>query len=167
MAHEIYLKLYVETVPKENFIIGEAQEQDHKDWIVIDNFSCSVTAASSDNDDFYSGASEHAPIDITKHIDRSSPKLALAACMRTRFAKATIHICQSTATGSHNTIVLECILRGVTCLSYSLSGEDNSTDTIALKYDVIEWHYTYVDPFTLTVRGKVISRWDTKSNKGG
>ena len=81
MAHEIYLKL--------DALVGECQEKDHVDWIVINSFSCSITAANSDNDDFYSGACEHAPIDITKHIDRSSPKLAIAACMRSRFAQAT------------------------------------------------------------------------------
>jgi type VI secretion system Hcp family effector len=159
MAHEIYLKL--------DAIIGEAQEQHHKNWIVIDEFNCSVTAAEGGDDDFYSGASTHVPIGINKHIDRSSPKLALAACMRKRFTKATIHICQSTTTGSNNSIVLQCILTGVTCLSYELNGQDNSTDSITLKYDVIEWHYTYIDPFTLTGKGKLISRWDTKSNKGG
>lgn len=159
MAHEIFMRL--------DAILGECQEQHHLNWIVLDSFSCSVTAASSDNDDFYSGASEHAPVDISKHIDRSSPKLALAACMRTRFAQAAIHVCQQTTTGLNSSIVLKCILTGVTCLSYNLSGEDNSTDTISLKYDAIQWHYTYVDPFTLTGKGTLISRWDTKSNKGG
>jgi type VI secretion system Hcp family effector len=159
MAHEIYLKL--------DALVGECQEEYHRNWIVINSFNCSITAASSDNDDFYSGVCEHAPVDITKHIDRSSPKLAIAACMRSRFSQATIHVCQATTTGFNSTIVLKCILTGVTCLSYNLNGENNSTDTITLKYDAIQWHYTYLDPFTLTGKGTLISRWDTKSNKGG
>ena len=165
MAHEIYLKL--------DAILGECQQPDHMNWIILDSFNCSVTAANGENDDFYSGACEHSPIEISKHIDRSSPKLALAACQRTRFANAYIHICQasynnqSTFGNNYGTVVLRCVLTGVTCLSYNLNGENNSTDSISLKYDIIEWHYTYIDPFTLKGTSTLMSRWDTKANKGG
>ena len=158
MAQEIYLKL--------DAVIGECRETYHKNWIVLDSFSCSVTSADGD-DDFYSGACKHSPLEITKHIDRSSPKLALAACQRTRFGQAIIHICQATASGFSSSIVLRCVLTGVTCISYSLSGEDHSTDSLSFEYHTIEWHYTYIDSSTLTGKGKLMARWDTKSNKGG
>lgn len=157
MAHEIYLHL--DSIP------GECNETYHKQWIVIDSFSCSIEAAGGSGDS--SGACEHAPMEISKHIDRSSPKLALAACQRTEFNKATIDICKPTSTGLDSSVILKCILSGVTCLSYNLSGEDNSTDTVSLKYDIIEWHYMQVDSYTLASKGKIVTKWDTLKNTGG
>lgn len=156
MAHEIYLKL--------DSIQGECNEQSHKYWIVLDSFSSSISSAS---DDEASGACEHSPLEISKHIDRSSPKLALATCNLHRFNKGIIHICNQNATGVINSVVLECILWGVRCVSYSLSGEDSATDSLSLSYEKIEWHYRYLDPHSLSGRGLVATRWDRLTNSGG
>ena len=157
MAHEIYLRL--------DAVIGECQEQFHKNWIVIQSFTNSITGAGSGVES--SGACKHGSVSISKEIDRSSPKLALAACNGYPFKMATIHVCQATTTGLHSSIVLQCILKDVVCSSYSLSGQNNSTDSIDLDYGSIEWQYTYVDPYTLTGYGKTIAKWDTTKNYGG
>ncbi len=156
MAHEIYMRL--------DSIMGECIESFHMNWIVLDSFSCSISAPS---DDEASGACELSEMEISKHIDRSSPKLALATCNLTRFDKGTIHICNQNATSSVNTIILECIIRGVRCKSYSLSGEDSATDSISLSYEKIEWLYRYLDPHSSDGRGLVVHRWDKLKNSGG
>ena len=103
MAHEIFLKL--------DSIVGECNEVLHKKWIVIDSFSCSITAAGGDDDPC--GGCEHSPLEISKHIDMSSPRLALAACRRTEFSTAYIDICKPTA-GAYD-VILKCKLSGITC----------------------------------------------------
>ena len=157
MAHEIYMHL--------DSIMGECNEIYHKNWIVLDGFSCSITSAF--NDETMSGACEHGEMSISKLIDRSSPKLALATCNLTRFNEGIIHVCNQNATGQINSIVLECLIRGVRFLTYELSGEDTSTDSISLRYETIEWRYSYLDPHSLSGRGRIVTRWDTTSNSGG
>lgn len=157
MAHEIYMHL--------DSIIGECSEMYHKNWIVLDSFSCSITSALSDGD--LTGACQHGDLEISKHIDRSSPKLALATCNATKFNEGIIHICNQNATGQINSIVLECIVRGVKSLSYNLSGEDTSTDSLSLSYETIEWRYMYLDPHSQAGMGRIVTKWDTTKNSGG
>lgn len=157
MAHEIYFRL--------DSIIGECNEPFHRNWIVLDDFSFSITSAYNDSD--ISGACEHSDLSISKHIDRSSPELALATCNLTKFNRGTIHICNQNATSQMNSIVLECIIRDVRCLTYQLSGQDTSTDSLTLSYELIEWRYTYLDPSSQTGRGKIVKRWDIAKNSGG
>ena len=157
MAHEIYLHL--------DSIMGECNETYHKHWIVLESFNCSITSAYSDGD--MSGACEHGEVSISKQIDRASPKLALATCNLTVFNKATIHICNQNATGQINSIVLECIMRKIKLLSYELSGEDTSTESLSLKYEEIEWRYSYLDPYSLGGRGRIVSHWHTEKDTGG
>ena len=154
MAHEIYLKL--------DSILGECNEIYHKHWIVLDSFSCSISSADSDGN--ASGGCDHSPLEVSKHIDRSSPKLAIAACNLHKFNCGTIHICNQNATSQLNSIVLECVIRGVKCISYSLNGEDTSTDSLSLSYDSIEWHYMYLDPLSHNGRGRTVTKWDTSTN---
>ena len=94
----------------------------------------------------------------------SSPKLALAACKRTEFKKAYIDICKPTA-GAYD-VILKCKLSGVTCVSYNLSGEDQSSDSFSLLYDSIEWHYTALSSYTLAQSGGIMAKWSVKENKG-
>lgn len=144
--------------------MGECNEPFHMNWIVLDDFSCSITSAFSDGD--ISGACEHSDLSISKHIDRSSPELALATCNLTKFNQGTIHICNQNATSNINTIVLECIFRDLRCLTYELSGQDTSTDSLTLSYQLVEWHYTFLDAASQSGKGRIVKRWDIAKNSG-
>ena len=156
MAHEIFLRI------EGPAILGESNETLHRQWIVIDSFSISITAAGGEDDSC--GACTHSPMEISKHIDKSSPKLALAACKRTEFSKVYIDICKPTA-GAYD-VILKCKLAGVICVSYSLSGEDQSSDSFSLLYDSIEWHYTALSSYTLAQSGGVMAKWEVDKNTG-
>ena len=159
MSHDIYLQMKP--------IRGESTDQGHPDWMEIDSYDISITSAGDDDDS--SGACEHSPISITKQIDFASPKLALAACNRTVFEQATIHVCVPTgSTAMINLTIMEYLLSGVTVLSYETTGSDSvPTDTIKLKYEAIECIYHHLNHATGQPMGKSLSRWDTLENTGG
>ena len=71
-------------------IIGESTDTDHPLWIEVDSFNCSVSAAGGDDES--SGACSHTPIEVSKTLDVSSPKLALYACQHKPISSVIIEV---------------------------------------------------------------------------
>lgn len=161
MAHEIYLRINTDSNSE---LKGECFEQAHLGWIVLDEFNFSVTGSSENYRS--SGGPELSPISINKHIDKASPKLALATCMRSKFLKAQIDICQASSNEA-STRILSVYLGGVIPVKYELNGEDNSKDSFDLLYETIKFEYQQINPFTFDPGDKIITHWSVLKSMGG
>ena len=148
-------------------IIGESTDGDHPLWIEVDSFNCSVAAAGGDDES--SGACTHTPIEVSKTLDVSSPKLALYACQHRPISSTIIEVCRPSGTGSFKTIpYLRVTLTNSVIIAYSVSGGDGvPSESFSLKYEKIQWHYIHTHHQTGAMIGNVISHWDTAKNTGG
>jgi len=142
-ALNAYLK--IEGVP------GEAADDAHPGWIEILGLTHAI------------GRAAHGEFTVTKMLDKSSPKLAMACSGGQHFPQVILELCR--AEGGQE-LVMQYIFKDVIItkmfdkatpkLATSLSGEisyvtDRPTESISFNYTEIEW--TYVPEFEEPVEG--------------
>jgi len=139
---DIYLKL--DGIPGESKVKGHAGEIDVAAW----SWGVSKTAS-------------HPPslsgLVISKYIDKSTPLLQKACCLRTSISNALL-TCRTTGTGGMDFIKIT--LTKSLVASASASGDtDSATDSFVLSYDRIQFDYFYLQGNTPTT---VTYQWDFK-----
>ena len=159
MAFDAFLKI--------DGIDGEATEEHHKKWIMIDSFSWGVT----NNVDVLgagltSGKAMVSGFSFSKLTDESSPKLALYCCTGKHIKSADLHLCQSSGDRviwlTYN--FTECIVS-----SFAVGGAPGGSDRPAesLSIHFAKWNFIYkpTDEKGL-LPGQKVSSFDLKLNKG-
>jgi type VI secretion system secreted protein Hcp len=130
---------------------GESKDKDHKGWIDFESLSQAcrqpgrgATGASRRRGDVICD-----DIQVTKVLDKSSPKLAEAVCNGKVFPKVEVHFTASTTDKGRETY-LAYLLKNVMVTSYSMIGvgqsEQPPTDSFSLNYEEIKVTYTEVGP---------------------
>ena len=163
MAFDAFLK--IETIP------GESTDSKHKDWIEILSYSHGVSQTPSGSLSSGGGASsqrcDHAPMTITKALDKSSPKLAEACCKGDHISEVIVSLNRA---GGDKEQYMQYKLMDVLITDVSPSGAAKGNETLPLEtvsfvYGQIEWTYTQQKLADGTAGGKVASGWDLRENK--
>ena len=137
MAIDCFLKL-------ENNIMGESQDDKHKNWIDILSWDWGMTQSGTTHIGGGGGTGKVSVQDlvITKWIDKASPVLMLACCKGEHFAKATLTVRKAGEKSLEYLIIdMEKIL--VSSISTGGSaGEDRLTEHVTLNF--AKFHVKYV-----------------------
>lgn len=150
-------------------IKGEATDNEHKDWIIIESMSQAVrkpVQLDTSTGQRTRGDTVLGDVVCVKELDKSSPKIAEAVCNGAHFPEVTIELCKSVPSndgtgGTKQVPYLTYKLKDVIVTSYNISGgtadgDPLPTEEIALGYTEVEWTYIVLDPAgnpTETVQG--------------
>jgi type VI secretion system secreted protein Hcp len=130
-------------------IDGEAQDKDHKAWSDLISFSQGISKPGAGT-----GATRRRgdvildDIQLSKELDKSSPKLAEAVCKGKVFPKVEVHLTASyTDAGRVTYYAYE--LKNAQITSYNVSGSGQSEDVpeehFGLNFEEIKVTYTEAD----------------------
>lgn len=125
---------------------GESQDKDHRGWSDLLSFSQGQYVPPSQGP-----AGRTTPVFeevvLKKELDKSSPKLAEAACKGTSFPKVEIHVTRTFPDAGRVTYYT-CELKNVRVMSYHVGGSTQDTipvDEISLNFGAIKATYTETD----------------------
>lgn len=164
MAFDCFLK--IATIP------GESTDDKHKDWIEVLSFSHGVTQSSSgsvnSSGSRTTGRCDHHDFQITKTLDKASPKLSLACCNGEHIPDVTVALHRA---GTDKQKYMEYKMSDVIVRSIAPAGTPNGNDAlpqevVLFAYGKIEWTYTETDHKTGKPKGDVKAQWDLHANKG-
>lgn len=138
-------------------IPGEATEQSHKDWIVLDAFQSTVGRPTG-----AARASFH--LGISKRIDKSSPVLALRAANARPIRGGVIELLEESV---HRQRFYQILVSNVVVSSVSASGDSSATyESVDFRFEWIFWTYTEMDHRGVP-KNDIASYWDVVRNTGG
>ena len=146
-------------------IDGESKDTDHKDWIDILSASQSIMHPAGSS--AASPAADPTDFVVTKYIDKSTPKLALACCNGQHSPRVIVEF---TSDDQRHLTYLQIEMTNVLVTSYGLSS--NSTDDpvpvdqVSLNFEKIKWTYYEYDAGGRLVAEHATS-WDFKTNTSG
>jgi type VI secretion system secreted protein Hcp len=153
-------------------IKGQATDQNHKDWILLDTLSSSVDRSipqGAKDAMRTQGETQLGDIVITRILDKSTPKLAEACAAGTNFPEVEVHFC-TTAEGAEEPY-LKYKMKNVILTSYSYNGNSTGdplgSETLTLGYTEIEWTYVVINPDTLKKEGSVPGKYCPPAGKAG
>jgi len=134
-------------------IKGQAEDSDHKDWIELlsvgQTLRRPMSAGSGGQATRQQSAVECPPLQVTKQLDKSTPKLAEAVCDGKTFNEVEIHLCTSEGASGRKPYY-KIKLKNVKVTDHALSASAQAgmgdTESLALNYTEIEWTYTSFKP---------------------
>lgn len=151
-------------------IKGEATDQGHKDWILIESMSApihrSVPEGSKDQGRT-KGTTTLGDVVIVRQLDKSSTKLQENCANGTFFKDVEIHFC--TTVKNKQEPYLKYKLDDVIISSYSFHGVESGSplpsEQVSLAFTKAEWTYIVVDPKTGDVKGNVPGKYNPGEGK--
>ena len=151
-------------------IKGEATDQDHKDWIIIESMSSpiyrSVPPGAKDQQRT-KGETSLGDIVVSRQLDKSSTKLQ-ETCANGTFAKEVeIHFCTTVKNKQepYLTYKLEDVIISSYVFHGNSSGDPLPSENITLGYTEVEWTYIVVDPKTGDKKGQVPGKYNPGSGR--
>lgn len=150
-------------------ISGESLDAKHPDWIDVISFSHGISQPSSGTGISRTAErSTHEDFIITKELDKSSPKLALACCNGGHITEVIIEVCRADTSEKYMRYTLtDVIVASISQNGASQDAEARPIEEVSLRYGRIDWSYTEIDPMTGKPKGNVEAYWDVETNKGG
>jgi len=152
-------------------IPGESTDQNHNDWIEINSFTHSVIQPTSASASSSGGASAEranfSTFDITKDVDKSSPKLYEASFTGTHIKEIVLQFCRA---GGTKEKYLEVKMEEVLVTSYTQSGGEANKDGFPVEHvsfapGKIKMTYSQQKRENGTGGGVVEAGWDLTKNK--
>jgi type VI secretion system secreted protein Hcp len=146
-------------------IKGESTDKDHKDWVMIQSYSQSVTHQPSIAQKTAAGRSAErahfSEFSIKKLMDAATPKLFEACCKGTHLKEVVIELVRA---GSKPVKYLEIKLTDVIITSIAHSVDPTPdvqfpTETVSMTFGAIEYTYTKQKPDG-TAAGNVSAKWN-------
>ncbi len=162
MAFDAFLKI--------DGISGESTDDKHKDWIEILSFNHSMMqpnmGAVSAKGAHTTGRVDISDFSVVKHLDKASPKLALACCKGEHIGTVTVELCRA---GGDKQKYMEYkfsdVLVSQVRPSGTSHGESTPMEEASFRFGKIEWTYTALDQ-NGKPKGNVAAKWDLEANKG-
>jgi len=148
-------------------IKGEATDNEHKDWIIIESMSTTMNVAppgSAGTSATRRRGDVHLDdITVSKSADAASPKIAEAVCLGKVFPKVEIELTAS-YTGEQTYYRYE--LKNVMVTSYSVNagGSDRPVENFTLNFEEVKVHYDEVGMRSKGKGGNAETTW--KVEKG-
>ncbi|MFX0124472.1 MAG: Hcp family type VI secretion system effector [Candidatus Hodarchaeota archaeon] len=125
---------------------GEATEANHQKWIDVLAFSHNVMVPSEVGTSRTTGIQKHAPLRITKMVDKTSPKLFEKCAKGAVISKVELECCK--AFGEQLKVFYRIELQNARIISvqdYGITSGDIPTETVSFTYEYIKWTYTEYD----------------------
>ena len=163
MAFDAFLK--IDGIP------GESTDDKHKDWIEVLSYGSGLAQPTSAIASSSGGATaqraDFQDFNITKPLDKASPKLALACADGMHIKQVTLELCRA---GGDKAKYMEYKLTNCVVSSHqdsgSTHGADNlPTESVSFNYGKIEWTYTQQKRADGSGGGQVAAGWDLEKNK--
>ena len=147
---------------------GEAGDQDHKDWILIESMSSPIMRSipeGAKDQQRTKGETTLGDIVVVRQLDKSSTKLQEACANGTFYGEVEIHFCSQVKNKQEP--YLKYLLKDVIVTSYSFhgnsSGDPLPSEEVTLGYSEIEWTYVVLDPKTGENQGNVPGKYNPSS----
>ena len=151
-------------------IQGEATDQGHKDWIIIQSMSTSIhrsIPSGAKDQQRTKGETSLGDVQIVRQLDKSSTKLQ-EACAAGKFFK-TVDIEFCTTVKDKQEPYLKYKLYDVIVSSYSVHGDASGnplpSEQVSLGYSKVDWTYVVVDPKTGDKKGEVATKYNPAEGK--
>lgn len=153
-------------------IEGDATEDDHKKWIVIEDLTWSVERA-VDMSDLGSTQRGHANsnfqrVAVSSYMGMASNKLMLSVANGTIRPEIKIHLCRSGDSAAAGLLAYSIwTLKDVLIDSYELTADAESIpkESWTMAYSAIEHEYKETDQKTGKVKAMGVFKWDVQSGK--
>ena len=152
-------------------IKGEATDDGHKEWILIESMSAPITRsipAGAKDQQRTKGDTMLGDVVIVRQLDKSSTKLQEAAANGTFFPVAEIHLTTTVKNKQEPYLVYklkDCIISGYS-FHGNAGGQPLPTEQITLNCTEAEWTYVVVDPKTGDKKGNVPGKYNPGTGKG-
>ena len=151
-------------------IKGEATDNEHKDWIIIQSLDSAVRRsipAGAKDAQRSRGDTALEDVSVVRELDKSSTKLQEACANGTFYDEVEIHL--TTQVKNKQQPYLTYKLKNVIVTSYgfegSAAGDLLPVEQVTLSYTEVEWTYVTVDPLTGDKKGNVPGKYNP--GKGG
>jgi type VI secretion system secreted protein Hcp len=161
MAFDTFLK--IDGIP------GESTDSKHKDWIELLSFSHGLHQPASATASSAGGATaervNHQDFNITKMLDKASPKIYEGCCTGKHLKDVTIEMCRA---GGDKMKYMEIKLENVIISSVSTSGSSGGefpSESISFNYGKIKWNYIQQKRADGSGGGNVPAGWSLEENK--
>lgn len=151
-------------------IKGQATEQNHKEWIIIQSMSAPIFRSipqGAKDQQRTRGETTLGDIVVVRELDKSSTKLQEACANGTFFKEVEIHFCSTIKNKQEP--YLKYKLTNVIVTSYSFhanaDGSTQPTEEVSLGFTAIEWTYVILDPETGDPKGNVPAKYNPAEGK--
>jgi type VI secretion system secreted protein Hcp len=151
-------------------IKGEATDQDHKDWILVDSLSAPIYRSipeGAKDQQRTKGDTTLGDIVVVRQLDKSSTKLQEACANGTFFSEVEVHCC--TTVKKKQEPYLKYKLKNAIVTSYSFHGDASGDplpgEEVTLGVTDAEWTYVVVDPATGDNKGNIPGKYSPGTGK--
>lgn len=151
-------------------IPGEASDDMHKGWIIIQSMTAPITRTiqqGARDQQRSRGETNIGDIVVVRQLDKSSVKLQEACATGKYFPSVEVHF--TTDVKGKREPYLKYVLSDVIVTSYNFhgvgSGDPVPTEDITLNYSKAEFTYVTVDPKTGDPKGQVVGKYDPGAAK--
>lgn len=151
-------------------IKGEATDQDHKEWILIESASAPIHRSippGAKDQQRTKGETTLGDMVMVRQLDKSSAKLFEACANGTFYKEVEIHFC--TTVKNKQEPYLKYKLSDVIVSSYGFhgnaSGSPLPSEQVTLGFSKVEMTYIVVDPKTGDNKGNVIGKYNPAEGK--
>lgn len=138
---------------------GEAQEQKYQNWIDVLAYSHNVMVPYSTDISRSAGTQQHAPLRITKMVDKTSPKLYEKCVIGEVIVSVKLTCCKpfgEQLLWFYNISLQNAIITSVQ--DYGMTAGDIPTETVSFMYEAIRWTYREYDAEG-QAKGDISSGW--------
>ncbi|TWT48214.1 hypothetical protein KOR42_40050 [Thalassoglobus neptunius] len=146
-------------------IKGEATDDVHKDWIIIQSMSSPIyrsIAEGAKDAQRTKGQTTLGDVVVVRELDKSSTKLQEACANGTFFDEVEVHFCTTVKNKQEPYLTYK--LKDVIVTSYSFhgnaTGDPLPSEEITLGYTEVEWTYITIDPKTGDKKGNVPAKYN-------
>ena len=151
-------------------IKGEATDQDHKEWILIESMSSPIYRSipeGAKDQQRTKGDTTLGDVVIVRQLDKSSTKLQEACANGTFYKEVELHFCTTVKKKQEPYLTYK--LKNAIVTSYSFHGNSSGSplpsEQVTLGYTDVEWTYVIVDPETGDKKGNVPTKYSPGTGK--
>jgi len=153
-------------------IEGESLDKGHEKWIELTGWSWNLTMPMTEGKSSAgartAGQVKADPFNVSKNMDKTSPKLFEYMCAGKHFKKATIEIMRSVGEGDRGQKQTFCKYEMEFVVISTMGpdgGSDAPTERLTLDAGTVKFTYQHADQKTGKAIGKVEAAWDFLANK--
>jgi len=151
-------------------ITGEATEQAHKDWIIIESMSAPIHRSipqGAKDQQRSRGETTLGDVVLVRQLDKSSVKLQEACANGMFFKEVQVDFCTQVKNKQEPYLTYK--LKNVIVSSYSFhgnaSGSPLPSEEVTLAFSEIEWTYVIIEPNTGDKKGNVPGKYNPAVGK--
>ncbi len=146
-------------------IKGQAEDEDHKEWIVVKSMDSSIHRSIPDSAKGHQrtmGGTMLSDVNVVRQLDKSSVKMQEACANGVFFAEVEIHFCATI--GKKQEPYLKYKLKDVILTNYSFQGTGDAQEIpmeqIAMNFTEVEWTYVLLNPKTGKIEGNIPGKYN-------